>query len=299
MPLPALSLVASAGRRLDALAIATEAERRGFAGIAAPSLGGALALCGSLAHTTTSIRFWSSIQPIYLAHAMEVARTASHIAEVSGGRFALGLGVGHALIHRRLGIATGAPLADARAYVESLRSFGGEAAAPIYLAAMQDRMLALAAALADGTIWANACLSAVPAQLGRVPAAARDGFFRAAAVPTVIDDDRDAARAVNRRTLAGGYLVLPAYRAYWRSVGYVEEMDAVERALADGDRDRLPGLLPDRWLDDCTISGPPALVRDRLDAWADLGIVPIAVMSSTRGGQLTAIRELFAAYEPG
>jgi hypothetical protein len=74
-------------------------------------------------------------------------------------------------------------------------------------------------------------------------------------------------------------------------------MDAVEQALAAGDRDRVPDLLPDDWIDDCTVSGPATVVRDRLDAWADLGILPVAVMSSTRGGQLVAIRELFAAYE--
>lgn len=296
MPLPALSLVASPGRRAAALEVATEAEGRGFAGIAAPSLGGALALCASLAHVTERIRFWTSIEPIYLQHATEAARTASHIAEVSGGRFGLGLGVSHAPVNRRLGITTGAPLADVRAYVDAVRVAAGEGAPPVYLAAMRDRMVGLAAEIADGAIWANACLSAMPPQLARVPQAARDGFFRAVMLPTVIDDDGDAARAVNRRTLARGYVVLPAYRAYWRSAGYAAEMDAVEQALAAGDRDRVADLLPDRWVDDCTVSGPAAVVRERLDAWADLGILPIAVMSSIRGGQLVAIRELFAAY---
>ncbi len=296
MPLPALSLVASPGKRADALAVAAEADRRGFAGIACPSLGGALALSGSLAHATSTIRFWTSIQPIYLGHAIEVARTAAHIAEVSSGRFALGLGVSHAPVNRRLGVATGRPLADLRAYVEAVRGAGGEGTPPIYLAALRDRMVGLAAEVTDGVIWANACLSAVPDQLARVPSAARDGFFRAVMVPTVIDDDRATARAVNRRTLAGGYLVLPAYRDYWREAGYADEMDAVEQALAARERDLLPELVSDRWLDDCTISGPAALVREQLDAWKAIGVLPIAVMSSTRGGQLTAIRELFDAY---
>jgi alkanesulfonate monooxygenase SsuD/methylene tetrahydromethanopterin reductase-like flavin-dependent oxidoreductase (luciferase family) len=296
MPLPALSLVASPGKRAGALAVAAEADGRGFAGIACPSLGGALALSASLAHTTSTIRFWTSIHPIYLGHPMEIARTAAHIGEVSGGRFALGLGVSHAPVNARLGLTTGRPLADMRTYIEAVRRASGEGTPPIYLAAMRDRMLGLAADIADGAIWANACLSAVPDQLAHVPAAARDGFFRAVMVPTVIDEDRDAARAVNRRTLAGAYLVLPAYREYWREAGYAAEMDAVDQALAAKERDRLPALVSERWLDDCTISGPPALVRDRLDAWSAIGVLPIAVMSSTRGGQLTAIAELFQAY---
>jgi len=76
-------------------------------------------------------------------------------------------------------------------------------------------------------------------------------------------------------------------------------MDAVEQALAARDRDRLAELVPDRWVDDCAASGPATVVREQFDAWADLGVLPIAVMSSTRGGQLVAIRELFAAFSSG
>ena len=114
-------------------------------------------------------------------------------------------------------------------------------------------------------------------------------------VPTVIDADLDAARAIHRRTLAG-YVTLPNYRNYWKQAGYEEEMNAIEEALADGDRDRLPSLMTDAWLDDCTISGSAHAVRERLDDWMSLGVQPIAVMSSTTGGQAVAIGELFAAY---
>ena len=47
---PAVSLVAMPGRRSTTLEIASEIERRGFAGIFSPSMGDVLALCGSLAH---------------------------------------------------------------------------------------------------------------------------------------------------------------------------------------------------------------------------------------------------------
>jgi len=114
-------------------------------------------------------------------------------------------------------------------------------------------------------------------------------------VPTVIDDDRAAADAVNRRTMSG-YVTLPSYRSYWREAGYAEEMTAIEAALAARERDRLPELLPDRWLHDVTLSGSVAQVREGLEAWADMGVLPIAVMSSTSGGQAKAIGELFAAY---
>jgi hypothetical protein len=54
--------------------------------------------------------------------------------------------------------------------------------------------------------------------------------------------------------------------------------------------------MSDRWIDDCTISGSPSAVRERLDGWAEIGVTPIAVMSSTTGGQAKAIQQLFDLY---
>ena len=156
-------------------------------------------------------------------------------------------------------------------------------------------MLDLALAEADGAIWANASRRYMPTQVARVAAAGREGFFLANMVPTVIDPDLAAARAIHRRTLAG-YLTLPNYRNYWKQAGYETEMTAVEGALASGDRERIPELMTDAWIDDCTISGSAEAVRDRLGEWMAMGVLPIAVMSSTTGGQAVAIGELFAAY---
>jgi alkanesulfonate monooxygenase SsuD/methylene tetrahydromethanopterin reductase-like flavin-dependent oxidoreductase (luciferase family) len=294
-PRPALCIVASPGRRAAILELATEAERRGFAGIACPSLGGAMSLAASLAHVTERIPFWTSVQPIYLAHATEAAVTASHIYEVSGGRFALGLGVSHERSLARRGLVGGKPLEDVARYVADVQAASGEVAAPIYLAAMRDKMLGLATEIAAGAIWANAALSAMAAQFERVPATAADGFFRANMVPTVIDEDRASAAAVNRRTMVG-YVVLPNYRNYWNAVGYEEEMATMEEAIEARERDRLPSLMSDRWLRDVTLSGTATDVREGIEAWSEAGVLPIAVPSSTTGGQTTAIQELFAAY---
>jgi alkanesulfonate monooxygenase SsuD/methylene tetrahydromethanopterin reductase-like flavin-dependent oxidoreductase (luciferase family) len=285
-------------KRRALLEVAAEADRRGFAGLASPGVHGNLALCGSLAHVTSRIAFWTSIQPIYHAHPAEVAVTAAHLAEVSDGRFRLGIGVSHAPAMSRLGLETGKPLADMRAYVAGLRAAVPVAGAlpPIWLATLRDRMLDLAVEVADGAIWANAAFSHMSAQLAHVPDDRRGTFALANMVPTVIDEDVDAARAIHRRTLAG-YVALPNYRNYWKAAGYEPVMTATEEALAGDDRQAVSALMTDEWLDDCTISGGAEEVRARLDAWYELGVTPIAVMSSTSGGQLVAIRQLFALYE--
>lgn len=298
---PAISLVASPTRRTAVLQLAAEAEQRGFTHVACPSLGAAMPLCTSLAHSTSTLRHFTSIQPIYLAHPVEAGNTVSHINEVSGGRFAFGIGVSHGPVTQRLGVTTGKPLADTRDYVAAMRAnekFGG-ALPPIYLATLRDKMLDLAVEIADGALWANASLRGIPAQVARIPAARRTQFFMANMIPTVISDDIEAARAVNRRTLVM-YATLPNYRNYWRAVGHAAQVDAFETVLASTPREQLSealtAVMRDEWLDDCTISGPPALVRDRMAAWWSTGVMPVAVMSAVDGGQAKGVANLFAAY---
>ena len=299
--LPAISIVATPTKRSAILQLAQEAESRGFAGLACPSLGATLGLCTSLAHATNTIRFWTSIQPVYYNHPVEMSNTAAHIHEISGGRFGIGLGVSHAPVVQRLGVATGKPLTDMSTYVASMRAnsrFSGELP-PIYLAALRDKMLALSVDVAEGAIWANASLSDISRQVDLVPPNRRANFFMANMIPTVISDDEDAAMAIHRKTLTG-YMSLPNYRNYWRQAGYAEEMDAAEVILEALPKEEhaqaLQTAMSDRWLRDCTASGSATSVRDQLSAWTDKGILPIAVMSSTSGGQAKAIAELFNAY---
>lgn len=295
MERPAVSLVASPGKRAAVLELAGELDQRGYAGIACPSLGGAMSLCVSLAHTTKTIPFFTSIQPIYLAHANEAAASAAHVHELSGGRFSFGIGVSHVPFLGSMGIAPGKPLGDIATFTQRVRKVAP--GVPVILATLRDKMLTLATEVADGAVWANTSLSATAAQLARVPAATREGFFLGNMIPTVIDADKKAARAVHRKTLTM-YVGLPNYRNNWKQAGYVEEMEAIEAALAAGQRERVPELMSDRWLDDCTLSGSAAEVREGFERWRAAGITtPIAAMSSTTGGQAKAIRELLDAYD--
>ena len=129
-------------------------------------------------------------------------------------------------------------------------------------------MLGLATEISEGAIWANAARSAMAASWPgyRRP---RDGFFLANMVPTVIDTDRAAAEAIHRRTLTG-YVALPNYRNYWKQAGYLEEMEAIEKAQAT-DPKSVPGVMSDRWLRDCTLSGSATEVRDGLPSGGTWG----------------------------
>lgn len=296
--LPALSLAASPGRRARTVELAKDIEERGFPGVYCPSFGDAMGLCLSIAEATTSLEVGTSIQPIYLQHPIALATSASYLHEIAEGRFRLGIGVTHGPVIERLGVETGKPLTDMRNYVTAMRAAGEHMGGlpPVVLATLRDRMVELAADIGDGAVWANGSLSRMGHSVGLIPQERRDaGFWIGNMIPTVIDDDIDAARARNRKTLQG-YVALPNYRNYWIEAGYDAEMQAAKVAIDAGDTDALVAAMTDRWLDDCTLSGPAGRVRDGVDAWLDAGVTPIVVPSSTSGGQAKAVAELFDAY---
>ena len=298
---PAVSMVAPAKKRHAILELARRAEELKFAGIACPSLGATMGLCVSLAHSTNEIKFWTSIQPIYYSHAIEMANTAAHIHEVSNGRFALGLGVSHGPVIDRLGATTATPLADIKNYLATMKAqerFSGDLP-PIYLAALRNKMMHLASEISNGAIWANASRKSIAAQIAQLPDSKRSNMFLANMIPTVISDDVEAARAIHRKTLVG-YVTLPNYRNYWRACGYGEQIDAFEKILSESAKEsrnaEIISAMDNEWLDDCTISGDVDTVRERLYGWSQIGVLPIAVMSSTSGGQAQAISQLFDAF---
>ena len=128
--------------------------------------------------------------------------------------------------------------------------------------------------------------------------AARDNedFFIGDMIPTCINDDVEAAKAVNRKTLTS-YAMLPNYRNYWKEAGYEEEMTAIERAVEAKEFDKVPALLSDKWLADTTLFGSASTVREGVEAWFDAGVrTPILVPSSANGGQMKAFEEMLAIF---
>jgi alkanesulfonate monooxygenase SsuD/methylene tetrahydromethanopterin reductase-like flavin-dependent oxidoreductase (luciferase family) len=296
---PAISLAAMAGRRHATLEAAQEIERQGFTGIYCPSFGDGMGLCEALALVTKEIPFGTAIANIYTRHPVDYAQTATLIHELSRGRFSFGIGISHAPTNSRLGVKTGKPLADVRSFVEQLRK-GAQRwgdLPPIVLATLRKKMVQLAAEIGQGAVWANAARSHMAASLSVLGDAARRTTFVGNMIPTCISDDRNAAAAVNRKTLTG-YVMLPNYQNYWIEAGYEDEMRAIQRAIAAGHHDKIPGLMSDKWLADCTLFGSVTEVRDGVEAWYAAGVkTPMLVPSSTSGGQMKAIEELLAAFK--
>lgn len=299
-PLPALNLIAAPGQRRATLDLAREIERRGFAGIQVSSQYANMAQCIGLALATERIPIATAIAPIYAQTVDEFAQNAAYLHEISNGRFLFGIGIAHAPAHVRMEVTPGRPLADTRVFVEKLRAHAGSGPLPpVILAALRRRMIALSGEIADGLVFANGALSHMAASLAALPAEKRadPGFFIGNRIRTCIADDEAEAKAVLRRTV-GSYALMPNYRNYWKEAGYVEEMEAVEKAVAEHRLDDVDKCLPDRWLADIALYGSPSKIREGVERWRAAGIaVPCLVPLSADGDPRTALRQVFTAFE--
>jgi alkanesulfonate monooxygenase SsuD/methylene tetrahydromethanopterin reductase-like flavin-dependent oxidoreductase (luciferase family) len=297
---PGLNLIAEPGRRHGALELAREIERCGFAEIQVSSSYANMAQCVGLALGTERIAFATAIAPIYAQTGEEFAHSAAYIHEVSGGRFRFGIGVAHAPSHVRMGVTPGKPLGDIRGFVEKYRSYdniGG--LPPIVLATLRQRMIALAGEIADGMVFSGGSRAHMAQSLAVLPPAKRNdpNFYIGNRIRTCISDDIPQAKALLRQTMSH-YGELPYYRNYWKEAGYVEEMAAIERAIAEGRSGDIGRYLTDAWLADVTLFGSPGQIRDGVEAWRAAGITsPVLVPLSPDGNQETALRQAIAAFE--
>ena len=105
-------------------AIAREAEAAGFDAIFAAEVNNDVMATAQLMGAATSrIQVGTWIANIYLRHSYTCAQGAALIADATGGRFILGLGVSHQPINQALGIAMPHPLATLRRYVTEVRGW--------------------------------------------------------------------------------------------------------------------------------------------------------------------------------
>jgi probable F420-dependent oxidoreductase len=185
-------------------------------------------LLGLLAGETSEIRLGTSIVGIWGHDAQTTRMAAQTLHEATGGRFVLGLGVSHPHLAEKLrGHTYDRPLTRMREYLAAYRAAvyrgpiaDGAADPPILIAALRERMLALAATDADGAFPYLVTPERVAWTRGVLDAASPDRRpILAVSMPAALETDPDAARAMARAYLAP-YLRTPAYQACWAEQGF-------------------------------------------------------------------------------
>jgi probable F420-dependent oxidoreductase len=259
-------------------AFAKRVEAWGYAALWLPEGRGRNALVHSswLLANTDRLIVATGIANIYARDPMAMANGQRGLAEQSGGRFLLGVGVSHRpIVEGMRGHRYGRPVAAMRGYLQAMRAAPYPAppppeAPPTIVAALGPRMLALSAEMADGAHPYNT----TPEHTAEARRILGPGKLLCPEVWVLLERDPAKARAAAREALSR-YLQLENYVNAWHRQGF-------------GD-DELAGGGSNRFVDAMVAWGGEAAVRDRirqhLDAGADhVCIQPIGAEGSRQAG---------------
>ncbi|HEY0831724.1 MAG TPA: LLM class flavin-dependent oxidoreductase [Candidatus Dormibacteraeota bacterium] len=279
-----------AGRTLEeSAARARVVEKLGFESlwtIQLPNARDASLVLAAYASATQRVKLGTGVLPIYTRHPTAMAQMAATLDELSGGRFILGIGVSHKVtVEGMWGMQLESPVEAMREYLTIVRTslregscaFEGRfftarwtysaprrADMPIFISALNPRMLELAGEMADGVVL-YMCSPAyirervIPAiSAGREKAGKTlDGFEIVAAVDASLTSNRPAAHDVYRKTVER-YASLPYYRKVMDVSGFRDELASGE--VSEGMIDTLAAI------------GDEKQIREVLGRYRDSGV---------------------------
>ena len=292
----------------DIIDLVVLAESLGYASawVAEGHGGDQFAILAACAMRTSRITLGTSISSVFVRTAPTIAMAASTIADLSGGRFILGLGSSHrAQVEPEHGMVYSRPLTRTRETVAIVReliregraSFQGETIRianfdlwytpchrdiPVYLSAVFQKGIALCGEVADGIILTRSTLRTAAQVRMHLAEGARNARRDPARIevtsllPTSVGDTRDAALAVLRPGIAFYCGFFPRYNRMMAEHGFATEAAAIAEAWARGDRATAERAVSDAMIDATSVSGTPDQCRARIEAYRTSGIdVPI------------------------
>jgi len=216
------------------------------------------AMLGYLAARTSKLVLATGIASIYARDPMTMRAVQHTLAEASGGRFVLGLGVSHApMVTHVRGHEYGKPVTTMRNYLDSMEKalyLGPKAdqEAPIMIAALRQNMLRLAAEKASGAH----PYFVPPEHTARAREILGEGPILAPEQKVLLETDPSRAREIARANMKT-YLGLPNYQNNLRWLGFGDD------DLADGGSDRL--------VDAIVAWGDEKAIAERIQAHRDAG----------------------------
>lgn len=315
----------------DPIDMVLEAERLGFDSVwTAEAYGSdAISLLCWIGARTKKIRLGTGILQISARTPACVAMTAATIDHLSGGRLILGVGVsGPQVVEGWYGQPFPKPMGRTREFITLLRTmlrregpvtFAGEhyqlpynggsglgkplklimkplrADIPIYLAAEGPKNVAMATEIADG--WLPLYYSPYrPEVYAESLKHMKPGFEIACPVTVNVHEDLEQALAPVKWMLAFyiggmGAKTRNFHANLVRRMGYADAADTVQQLFLEGKRAEAAAAVPDQFADEISLVGPPARIRDRLQAWKKTPITTL--LAGTRDP--TALRLLAEA----
>jgi probable F420-dependent oxidoreductase len=300
------------------------AEQLGYqsAWVAEGHGGDQFAILAACAMRTSRILLGTSISSVFVRTAPTIAMAASTVADLSGGRFILGLGSSHkAQVEPEHGMLYSKPLTRTRETVAVVRdlihdgrvSFRGETIRienfdlwytprqrdlPVYLSAVFQKGIELCGEIADGIILTRSTLHTAAQVRAHLAEGARIAGRDPAQIvvttllPTCVGDSRAAALAALRPGIAFYCGFFPRYNRMMAEHGFAAEARAIAEAWARDDHASAERAVSDAMIDATSVSGTPEQCRARIEAYRQSGIdVPI-ISPFARGPDAKALFEV-------
>jgi probable F420-dependent oxidoreductase len=250
---------------------------------------------------TERARLGTGVVGVYTRGPALLAQHAAALADASGGRFALGIGASSDRIvegWNRMHLTR--PLSKMSETIDFLREVfaGGRAdggfkleqppaePVPVIVAALRGKMLRLAVEKGDGAFTNFLPLGGLPKVVEALEGAP-EGFellCRFFCLPGRREEVEPLAR-----WMFASYATVPFYEAFFRWLGYGEQIDDMVAAWKRRDRDAATAAAPWELIEDIFIFGEPAEMKQRLGAYVEGGItLPVLTPVTTpdRFGEL-------------
>jgi len=244
-----------------------------------------LAFASWLLARTDTLIIGTGVASIWARAATTMASAARTAAELSDGRFILGIGANNPVSAARRGLNYDKPVAFMREYLQKMKTAAYEAPAPrheppVLLAALNPRMLMLSGTDAQGTL----TYFVPPDHTRKACEVIGPSRWVCAEQAVILETDPLKARATARNYMKN-YLKIPAYIRNLRRLGFTD------RDLANGASDRL--------VDAIVAWGDVRKIRARIDAHYQAGAAHVCVLPlSPAGGMAPDLRAL-EALSPG
>jgi probable F420-dependent oxidoreductase len=227
--------------------LAQSAESAGFDNLWVPEMFGRdpFVTCATLLNATRTIQVGTAITNVYARDERAIKAAAYSLAESSGHRFELGLGVSNKMGNDQRGLPWIPPVKKLRSFLDrydatELMFDYGDKKVPVYLAAHGPKLMQLAGDRLDG-----AYVYMMP------PAYSRQSKDRIGSgklhlmQPTVFETDPEEARRHARRAVSI-YMPLENYHRAWREAGFADEDFAtggsdhfIDTLIAWGDQQKI------------------------------------------------------------
>ena len=221
------------------------------------------ALTAHLGAVTSTIGLATGIANVYNRHPGVMKQGAYTVAEQTGRRFTLGLGVSSPVIVTRMrGIPYDKPLSYMRTYLDAMEearytSVQPAEPVPVVLAALGPRMLELAAERTDGAHPYNT----TPEHTAFARSVMGGDAQLCVEQKVMLTTDVEQARATGGRVMKF-YTRAPGYRDCWKRLGF--------------DDDDIDGL-SDRFVDAMVAWGDVDAIERRLGEHADAGATQVCI----------------------